>query len=318
MRQIFKKSYFASAVAATIVFGWSLWLVPYYRFGDQTFYINAYYGVKGLDISSAQIYYRSQINSFEPMHFLSIWVSSLFLEKVYYVSILNMSLAFLAHKYFTKIGAHWSIALLVVCTNFYFLTLYIPAERLKISVMFFFLALLLRNRVLTLFVMMLSALSHVSVLIVVFSKIAAIQVLSLRKLKINYSALVLGMFLLLAAIALGEYVISKVMSYRYSAVGGLGAYLKTALLFAGSLYYSRNKIEIIVIFSILLLSIGVVGDNRINMFSYFLFLHYALPVKKGVNLGVLLTSLYFLYSSYYFVLKTITTGTTQELFNLSF
>jgi hypothetical protein len=39
--------------------------------------------------------------------------------------------------------------------------------------------------------------------------------------------------------------------------------------------------------------VGLVGGDRVNLFGYFLFLFFALPVRKGFNFGVIATLVYF-------------------------
>lgn len=48
----------------------------------------------------------------------------------------------------------------------------------------------------------------------------------------------------------------------------------------------------------LFMAVFLFGDERINILGYFIFLYYALFVRRGLNVGVLITSVYFAYASY--------------------
>ena len=44
------------------------------------------------------------------------------------------------------------------------------------------------------------------------------------------------------------------------------------------------------------------------MIGYFVFLYYALPIRNGLNIGVVATSIYFLFASLNFLTKVIEHG----------
>jgi len=44
------------------------------------------------------------------------------------------------------------------------------------------------------------------------------------------------------------------------------------------------------------------------LYGYFVFLYYALPVNKGINAGVLVTSAYFINASYGFMVNIFQHG----------
>jgi hypothetical protein len=83
---------------------------------------------------------------------------------------------------------------------------------------------------------------------------------------------------------------------------------KTLIFLMLTLHYSSSRIHVIWIFSTLLLAVVLVGPERINMLAYIFFMFYALKYKRGVNVGVALTSLYFGVKSIYFILDVLKTG----------
>ena len=62
------------------------------------------------------------------------------------------------------------------------------------------------------------------------------------------------------------------------------------------------------IFFPLFIAVFLIGGERVNMIGYFVFLYYALPINKGFNFGVLLTSAYFLAASFGFTINIIEHG----------
>ncbi|TMO53626.1 hypothetical protein CWC18_21100, partial [Pseudoalteromonas aurantia] len=50
------------------------------------------------------------------------------------------------------------------------------------------------------------------------------------------------------------------------------------------------------------------GDGRLNIFGYFIFMYYALQVNRGMNIGVLLTSAYYSYKTYGFYVMLLEHG----------
>jgi hypothetical protein len=53
----------------------------------------------------------------------------------------------------------------------------------------------------------------------------------------------------------------------------------------------------------------ILGGERINMYGYFIFLYYALPVNKGYNIDILVTAVFFLVKNYLFVASILSKGT---------
>ena len=75
-----------------------------------------------------------------------------------------------------------------------------------------------------------------------------------------------------------------------------------------TLIYSRKKREIVFLYFPLFIAIFLIGGDRLNMFGYFIFLYYALQVNRGVNFGVIATSIYYLFKTYEFILNIFLYG----------
>ncbi len=72
---------------------------------------------------------------------------------------------------------------------------------------------------------------------------------------------------------------------------------KSGLFFILAYYYSKDKKELIFLFIPILIAVYSLGGDRLNMFAYFIFLYYALPINRGINFGIIFTSIYFSYKS---------------------
>ena len=64
---------------------------------------------------------------------------------------------------------------------------------------------------------------------------------------------------------------------------------------------SDVKSKVIFMFIPLFIAVLLVGGDRINMISYIVFLYFSLPIKKGLNFGVIVSSVYFMVATIFFV-----------------
>jgi len=101
---------------------------------------------------------------------------------------------------------------------------------------------------------------------------------------------------------------SKFQHYHEIAGHELADLVRIFALFILTLWYAKDKEEVVFIFIPLFVSVYLIGGDRVNMLGYFVFLYYALPVRKGFNVGILVTSSYFLFVTYDFVVKIIEYG----------
>lgn len=75
-----------------------------------------------------------------------------------------------------------------------------------------------------------------------------------------------------------------------------------------SIVYAKDKYTTVYAFIPLFLAVYFVGGGRVNFIGYFAFLFFALHYKKGFNLGVIVTSLYFSVQGFDFLRKIIIYG----------
>jgi len=89
---------------------------------------------------------------------------------------------------------------------------------------------------------------------------------------------------------------------------GIRGILKPLVFLVGTLIYSKNKLSTLCLFVPLILAAFLLGDSRVNMFCFFIFLYSALQVKNGFNIGILLTIVYFGLKNFYFVDQIVKYG----------
>lgn len=107
--------------------------------GDQYYYNLWFNELRRLSFIDGYLYYSSQVNFIEVIHFVTSWVGGLVFEKIVLYSIVNIIFMWLLIEVFRKLDFNPLIAFLVLFTNFYVPVLLLAAERLKFGFIFFFL-----------------------------------------------------------------------------------------------------------------------------------------------------------------------------------
>jgi len=259
------------------------------------------------------------LDSKEVVHFFLSWLATnQGIDKDLFIAFSNAVLAFAAVGLMRKMKVSVWIMAVLLLTNFYFYVLYFAGERLKFGFVFLFLSLLYMKRFYIF--ALLSIFSHVQVIIlygsilfkVLFRQTVNRIIKLFSKGKIKKKSLIiislLPIILFLIYSALSGHLESKFQHYHGIAGHGVADLVRIFAFFILTLWYAKNKEEVTLIFIPLFISVYLIGGERINMMGYFVFLYYALPVNKGFNVGVLTTSVYYLYITYIFMVKVIEYG----------
>jgi len=300
-----------SAFVALIVFALSLLISPHYMLGDQEHYRGVFEILPTLSFVNGFIHYSQALSSIEPGHYTISWIFSRFLEKDLFISILNAILAFYSMQLLIRWRASIYVAASIVLTNFYFYVLFFAAERLKVSFIFLTMALAHVNGSKFYFFSALSAISHIQILIVYMMllfrefSIEFIRIITSGKIKKYFLIGLIAFFLTL--VVMSGQIIEKLSAYVVIGFDIQSVY-KLLVFYFMTLVYSRNRSDVTILFIPLFIAVLMIGDERINMFGYFVFLYYAIPINKGFNMGVVLTSAYFFYKTIIFVHNIIVSG----------
>jgi hypothetical protein len=302
--------FFWKVVVSLVVMILSVFIGKQYVNGDQTFYRSTYESISSLGLLDSFVHYSSQLSSIEIIHFLSIWLVSGYIDKDSFMAFVNATLVYLTMSLFQKMKVNLGIAIFIVLTNFYLVVMYFAAERLKFGFIFFIASMLFfREERKYLLLSLFSILAHAQMLIA-YGSLITLKVFGSKlrdlSLKLYFLISLISCILLLY---LYDYIY-----YKFSFYSSLASQkdildlLRIVLFLLLSLWYSKNRFEVGLLFTPLILAVFIVGGDRINILGYFLFLYYGLQVRNGLNFGVLLTSLYFAIGSFNFVENIIVNG----------
>lgn len=296
-----------------ITFLLSYYIEPYYVNGDQTVYNFLYYGIQGLGILDGFSFYKANIDSREYMHFLIIWVASnLNIDKTYLVSVVNSLLSFLAYRFLVKRGGNPLIVFLIVVFGFYSQVLFFAAERLKFGFLFLLVGLNYSKYSYIWFIT--SVATHIQ-LIMVYTSAALVMIKDdIKKLifeqKVRKSFIKHLIAMVIATIVITVILIEQILSkfHSYFDLNGIFELSKLTVFFVLSLIYCKRRTEVAGFFIPLFLFVFIFGGSRVNLLGYFAFLYFSVGFRSGFNAGILLTTTYFLYTSYLFISKVILYG----------
>ena len=305
-----KKKYLSIFFLVLLVFVFSIYLFPYYIAGDQEHYRYVYYELSNISIKDGYIFYNENLSSYEFVHFLIVWLFSGFFEKDILMSFFNAFLSLSVINFMRQRNVSFFIVAIVILSNYYLFVNYFSAERLKFGLIFFFLSLSCSSKVNRSLFALVTVFSHVQFIIIYASLLANSFIKGLLRFialgKIPKYALFSLFLIFCLFFFLREQIVSKFLAY-YSA-GSIANIYKLLVFYFLSLFYSQDKKKVLLSFLPLIFVAYFIGDSRINMFGYFIFMYYALQVNRGFNLGVIFTSAYFSYKTYVFCLLMIKYG----------
>lgn len=310
-KSLINKSYLVITILSVFIL--SIVLAPSYIYGDQAHYRKIYDGLSGLSIDDAYIFYKANLDSKEPGYFFLAWLSSnLNIDKDHFVIFFNVVLSFFAYKFLLKRGGHPSIVFILVSFSYYSYVLFFAAERLKFGVILLLIGLVVAKK--SIIYYLLSVITH-SQMIIVYTSSFILKIktdisnffitfkVSKRFLIFIISVLTISAFIF---IFMQEHLLSKFDSYFE--LRNLLELSKLFAFFVLSCFYAKNKSDVIAFFLPLLFFTLIFGGERVNFIGYFAFLYFSIHYKKGFNFGIILTTLYFVYSGSNFACNILEYG----------
>ncbi len=309
---VISKTKASAFVIAALYFLFSLQIYPEYIYSDQIGYRLFYEHVADYDIKDAFLLYQGMLGTSEPIYFLVVYFFADWLDKDVLMSLLNAALIYTSVIWLRRNKVSW-LVLALLSLNFYLMVLFFSAERLKLALLLLMLAVNSAGIKRSVFAG-LAFLSHTQTALLTINWItlkAVPAVSSLLRGELRKSSL--KMLVLCAGLVVLVAQMSGHLQHKFSAYaetsGGLVELLKPFLFVGLTLFYARReRINALVMHSPLLLAAFLIGGNRIVIFSYVIFLAYALRYRNGKNLGVFLTSAYFIYQGIDFLNKIIEHG----------
>ncbi len=295
------------------VFLISYFVGSYFILGDQALYRSIYMGLSEKKIIEGYQWYISQIDSKEIGHFFLVWLASPYIEKDLFNSISNAILAFYSTKLYIRWGARPWVTTLLVVFGYYHLSMYLSAERLKYAFIFVVFSIyFFKYKGYILLNVLLAIITHVQSIIIFGSIYFSYVVGVIRRGAINVFSIIVLIVLLAVVLFLSEHILSKI-TYYYNNFHGFGELIKIFLFFFLALFYSRKKMQTFLLFIPLFVAVYIVGGMRVNLIGYFIFLYYGLKVNGGENIGVLSTSIYFLFGWFEYVFNVLEYGVNTPL-----
>lgn len=300
-----------AGIYACVTFLVSLWVFSFYDAGDQAFYRFFYEHVASLPLAEALIFYKNQIGSSEPVYFFFVYLLSPILNKDLLFSAVNGVLAYFSVLWLLKNQVSRNIIILL-CVNFYVIVILFSAERLKLALLFFVLASVVKLPWKYL-LWCCSVLSHMQTAILLCislsDNILALPKLLKRKI-LSKELIYFSVFLV--SLVVGIYILKDHLIFKitsYAQAGGIKALFKPVIFLLLTLWVARKEAIAAVVSHLPLLAAAfIIGEGRIVIFSYFVFLYYGLRYKNGLNLPVIATSIYFMLGGFVFLFKIFTYG----------
>lgn len=299
-----------------IAFMLTLMIDPLYTGGDPVLYRYAYDALGTATLEHGFFLYSVILSSTEPVYFVLVWISShLGIPREFFIGISSAVLALLATVLLVRRGASTAIAAIIVSSSFYFILLYTTTERLKIAVIFLIASMLTTQKPKTAIAFaFLATAAHIQVSLIYFSILTIYMSGQLRQ-AVKTKALppnMIGTILIVIIVIAASYFILRgqisAKSTSYVGLGQQSELIMVAPFYFLSLFYTKKYVEVTLLFIPIFVLTPIIGYGRLNIFSYFIFLYYAVGVRKGLNFGIALTTIYFGYSSHAFVTRIIDFG----------
>jgi hypothetical protein len=292
-------------VIGALFFAFSMFVYPYYIYGDQTYYREFYEIAPSWNWVQAYSYYQRILGTVEPGYFLIVKVFSPMVGKDFLMSSVNGALVYSLIYWAQKRGVSW-LAIVLLAPNFYLMVIFFSAERLKVGMLFLMLAVNTSGAFLRIW----ASLAFVTqaqtiflginwLMIRILPPIRAILGGRFKKSSWKILVLLVGSALLLNPMM--GYLLAKYDAYS-SRSGGIFEILKPLAFLLLTLWYARSeKMNAFLMHLPIIIGAFAVGGERLVIFSYFVFLSFALRRKRGMNVAVVFTSLYFGYKGFDFL-----------------
>jgi len=206
--------------------------------------------------------------------------------------------------------------ILTLLFNFYFLVLFLAAERLKFSLLFFvlFIYYFQKKKTSVLF-LILSILSHAQTILLLLTLyinkfLQAVSNIFIH-LKIKKSSFIVPVLItsVLILYILKDHIISKIGSYSGDGFNIFDIVKPVIFMIFTFLIYKKNFRKIFFMFSPMIVGSYFFGESRIVIFAYFLFFFLSFRRSSKINIYVLITTIYFIYKGVFFLKDVVVYGT---------
>ena len=302
-----------SSLFALYSFVLSYVLFGYYTEGDQLLYIKFYESISAYNFVGGFLLYNQIIGSQEPGYYTIIFLLNGLINKTLLFSLFNAWMGYCLGYALIKKNFLPILLFIAVPLNFYLLALYFSLERLKLSLLFFMLSYMVTNKPLRVSLLLLSISNHVqTILLFVGTQFANLFPLVKKLFRGRFNFKILGLLGALLVLCAALFVVRvHIMSKfnAYASLGGFRNFIKPTFFMLITLVYARDKkMEAVSMHFPIIIAAFFLGDMRLVIFSYFIFFYYAASVNRGLNIGIIISSLYFLLKGVLFIVSILETG----------
>ncbi|MBT8527052.1 hypothetical protein G6666_04970 [Polynucleobacter paneuropaeus] len=301
-----------------LVFGWGftayILTISFYEYfygGDQESYRSLYYSLFYLkDLDAGYELYYGILRAKEPLYFGLIWISSGWLTHGTLTALLNALFAGLVSLWVLKKNISPLVSFLVFFSNYYSFVLFFSAEKLKFGFILFLVCSLFFN-LNFLGSLVISIFGHFQMGILLVSEFLLKLFKSKGFKKIFFTIIIIILTISFVYKFFLEILSSKLIYYLNDENKDfLNDLIKSSVYFVITYYIApkTDKVRALIFGFILIICCLLLGSGRVLIFSYLLFLYYALQINRGYNLFVLASTLYFLVKGYNFLLNGVNNG----------
>ncbi|HET8800799.1 MAG TPA: hypothetical protein VFN01_06395 [Marinobacter sp.] len=292
----------------------SVFLLSAYVGGDQVHYREFYSEAASTALSQLIFLGEVHLGASEPISLFLLWLgANIGIEKIIYISSLNVilvcSLYLLARKY----RASW-IVIFLLLTNFYVLVLLTGAERLKFAYIFVVLSILIGGR-LGLMLGVLSSLAHFQNFILLVGALfgslsQALKSLVFRLYLSKYLAWIFVLsiiFPVFVFVNFGDAISGKLVVYS-SRQKSYYDLLQICLFSVAAIFVSRDRFRMFLSLLPMLPAVLLLGGSRVNMIAFTIVVFFLLLERRLSHPTFLVLLSYFSLKSVFFVVNIIIYG----------
>lgn len=232
--------------------------------GDGIFYRDTFESLRGAGILDSYILFQNGLGASELFSFLIFYIFAQFIEYLAFVYLSNLAFCLTIYFLYRKYGKHLGYYLLTVPLNYYFLAACFGAQRLKLGLMFFFLAVIASTSGRARGWLVLSIFSHFQIIILYVAE-------RVRGAFAAGARLPWMEMFLLGALAVAAFITVPLIQFKvltYVLERGeinLATFVGSCAIAA---YVSRFDIGVVAEFVFFLLLILIIGESRVNILVF--------------------------------------------------
>lgn len=304
-----------SFVFGVYTFILSYYLFGYYEYGDQEGYRKLYQSLNEESFVDGYYLYNNLTGGFEPVYYAVIYLFSGFFEKDLLLSLVN----FIFGYHLSKIILVQKVSPLVlplIAVNFYFIVLLFSAERLKFGLLFLSIYFLIQKKSVRHALLLCSFLSQFSIILLYVTVHFKKGLIRIKKILVQGKIGIQEMVYFVLSIVLvitfylyfSEKLLFKINHYLDLSYESVVDVAKTSVFIFLAFMY-RKRYSTLLSGTPILFASFLFGSERMVMFAFFYFMFFAFSYKRGLNAGVLLSSLYFGIKGLFFINTFMQNGT---------